>query len=59
MKDAQMKITCRGYMTPRKYKDAWDVLIKEHLDAGQIWPSNSPYLSPAFMVPKADKTVLL
>lgn len=53
-----MKITCWGYTTPRKYKDAWDVLIKEHLDGDRIRPSNSPYLSAAFLVPKADCTVL-
>ena len=58
MKDAQAGITCQRYTTPRKYKDAWDTLIKEHLDAGRIRPSNSPYLSPAFMVPKADRTML-
>ena len=58
MKDVQAQITCQGYSTPRKYKDAWDTLIKEHLDAGRIRPSNSPYLSLAFMIPEADKTVL-
>ena len=58
MKDAQVCITCQGYSTPRKDEDAWDTLIKEHLNAGRIWPSNSTYLSLAFMVPKADRTVL-
>ena len=58
MKDAQAGIMYQRCTTPRKYKDAWDTLIKEHLDAGRIRPSNSPYLSPAFMVPKVDHTVL-
>ena len=58
MKDEQVQISCQGYSTPRKYKDVWDTLIKEHLDAGRICPSNSPYLSLAFMVPKADRSVL-
>ena len=58
IKDAQVHITCQGYLMPRKYKNAWDTLIKEHLDAGRIWPSNSPYLPLAFMVLKANKTIL-
>ena len=58
LKDAQVYITYQGYSTPRKYKDAWDTLIQEHLNAGRIWSSNSPYLSPAFMVLKANRTVL-
>jgi hypothetical protein len=33
-------------------------LIKKHLDAGRIRPSNSPHASPAFLIPKADKTAL-
>ena len=58
MKDTQARITCQGYSTPRKYKDAWDTLIKEHLDTGRIQPSNSPYLSLVFMVSKPDRSVL-
>ena len=58
IKDVQAQISCQSYSTPRKYKDAWDTLIKEHLNAGRIRPSNSPYLSPAFMVPKADRSML-
>ena len=37
-----------------KYKEAWALLIQEHLDAGHIRPSNSAHASPAFMVPKTD-----
>jgi hypothetical protein len=58
LKDAAQVIACRGYACPRKYKTAWDTLIQQHLDAGCIRPSNSPYLSPAFIVPKADEAVL-
>jgi len=58
LKDANQTIACRGYACPRKYKDAWATLIQQHLDAGRIHPSNSPYLSPAFIVPKSDATVL-
>jgi len=58
LKDTNKIIACRSYVCPRKYKSAWDTLIQQHLDAGQIRPSNSPYLSPAFIVPKSDPTVL-
>jgi hypothetical protein len=33
-------------------------LIEQHLAAGQIQPSNSDYVSPAFIVPKSDLNVL-
>jgi Reverse transcriptase (RNA-dependent DNA polymerase)/RNase H-like domain found in reverse transcriptase len=49
--------TC-SYSTPRKYKEAWATLIQQYLDAGRIRPSNSAHASPAFLVPKADATVL-
>jgi hypothetical protein len=58
LKDASKTITTRTYSTPRKYKDAWAVLIKQHLDAGRIRPSSSAHASPAFLIPKADKSVL-
>jgi hypothetical protein len=50
--------TTHSYSTPRKYKEAWVVLIKQHLDAGRIHPLNSEHVFPAFLVPKADATVL-
>ncbi|KAJ3991564.1 hypothetical protein F5050DRAFT_1538048, partial [Lentinula boryana] len=58
LKDASKVFQTRGYASPRKFKDAWNTLIQQHLDAGRIRPSNSPYSSPAFLVPKADPTVL-
>jgi hypothetical protein len=58
LKDATKTFTTRSYSTPRKYKEAWATLIKQHLDAGRIRPSNSAHASPAFIVPKADTTVL-
>ena len=48
----------RSYSTPRKYKEAWAILIQQHLDAGRIRPSNSQHASPAFIIPKADMSVL-
>ena len=56
--DANLRITSWGYTSPRKYKEAWDTLIQQHLDTGRIRPSNSLYLSPAFIIPKPDKAVL-
>jgi hypothetical protein len=58
LKDATKTITSRSYATPRKYKEAWSTLIRQHLDAGRIRPSNSAHASPAFLVPKSDPTVL-
>ena len=58
MKDTQACITCQGNSMPRKYKDTWDTLIKEHLDTGRIQSSNSPYLSLAFMVLKTNRSIL-
>ena len=36
LKDPTKSITTRSYSTPRKYKEAWALLIQEHLDAGRI-----------------------
>ena len=58
LKDASKTINTRSYSTPRKYKEAWSTLIKQHLDAGRIHPSNSAHASPAFLIPKADASVL-
>jgi hypothetical protein len=58
LKDASKSIQTRTYSTPRKYREAWGTLIKQHLDAGQICPLNSSHTSPAFIVPKTDPAVL-
>jgi hypothetical protein len=58
IKDANAQFQARSYQSPRKYKDAWRTLIQGHLDAGRIRPSSSPYSSPAFLIPKADKSAL-
>ena len=49
--------TC-SYPCPRKFKDTWGTLIQQHLDAGIIRPSSSCFASPAFIIPKANPTVL-
>ena len=48
----------RNYPCPRKWKEAWHTLLQQHLDAGRIRPSNAPAGSGAFIIPKADPTVL-
>lgn len=58
LRDAEKQITTRSYSTPRKYREAWGILIQQHLDTGRIRPSNSQHASPAFIIPKADVTVL-
>ena len=58
LKDAEKMIKTRNYPCPRKWKDAWYVLLQQHLDAGRIRPSHAPTGSGAFIIPKADPTVL-
>jgi hypothetical protein len=58
LKDASKVIESRSYASPKKYKEAWSVLIQKHLDAGRIHPSSSQFASPAFLVLKSDKTAL-
>lgn len=58
LKNAEKTIKTRSYPSPRKYKEAWGILIQQHLDAGRIQPSSSPFASPAFIVPKANPNVL-
>jgi hypothetical protein len=58
LKDASQSIKTQTYSTPRQYKEAWQTLIQQHLDAGRIRPSNSAHASPAFIIPKADPNVL-
>jgi len=47
-----------AYGCPRKYHAGWKMLINQHVAAGWIWPSSSPYTSLSFIIPKADPTVL-
>jgi hypothetical protein len=58
LKDVTQTIKTRSYSCPRKYREAWQTLIQQHLDAGRIRPSNSTHTSPAFLVPKTDTVVL-
>lgn len=58
LKDAHKTIATRNYQSPRKYKEAWRILIDEHLAAGRIQRSSSPHASPSFLVPKKDPNAL-
>lgn len=58
LKDEIKPMVARAYSCPKKYREGWKTLIEQHLAAGRIRPSNSEYVSPAFIVPKSDPTVL-
>ena len=58
LKGTEKTIKSRSYPSQCKYKEAWQILIQQHLDAGRIRPSSSPCASPAFIVPKANPNVL-
>jgi hypothetical protein len=58
LKDPNKIIQCRWYNTPRKYREAWETLLNEHVAAGRLRPSSSLYVSPAFLIPKKDPTAL-
>ncbi|GAA5981406.1 hypothetical protein JCM10908_004099 [Rhodotorula pacifica] len=47
----------RGFAVPRKWRESWKRMLEEHLAAGRLRPSTSPYASAAFVTPKKDKTV--
>jgi len=51
-------MVARAYSCPKRYRDGWKTLIEQHLTAGHICPSSSDYVSPAFIIPKADPNVL-
>jgi hypothetical protein len=58
LKNPEHTIKSHNYPCPRKWKEAWHQLLQQHLDAGRIRPSSAPAGSGAFIIPKADLTVL-
>ena len=58
LKDPSIALKTRNYACPRKWKEAWHTLLQQHLAAGRIRPSDAPTGSGAFIIPKADPTVL-
>lgn len=59
LKNMEHAIKTRSYQCLQKFQEAWGILIQKHLDVGRIQPSSSPWASPAFIILKADVTVLL
>lgn len=47
-----------GYACPRRYRESWRRLLDQHIAAGRLRPSSSPYSSPAFIIPKKDPAEL-
>ena len=43
-----------NYKCPRKYRPAFASLLQTHLNSGKLHPSNSPFVFPAFIIPKKD-----
>ena len=58
LKDANKVMAARSYACPKKYREEWQTLLKQHVEAGRLRRSDSPYSSPAFLIPKADPTEL-
>jgi hypothetical protein len=58
LKDPNLPIRTCNYACPRKWKDAWHTLLQQHLESGRIRPSEAPAGSGAFIIPKADPSVL-
>ena len=56
--DPELILKSRNYPCPRKWKEAWHELIKQHIEAGRIRPSSAPTGSGAFIIPKADPAAL-
>ena len=56
LKDPDMVIRRRQYDSPKQYRQVWRKMLQDHIDAGQLRPSNSPFASPCFLIPKADPT---
>jgi hypothetical protein len=51
-------IQTRSYDCPQRFRAAWKTLLDQHIAAGRLRPSESAHASPAFIIPKADPTVL-
>ncbi|GAA5828210.1 hypothetical protein JCM3770_003260 [Rhodotorula araucariae] len=45
-----------GFAIPHKWCELWKRMLEEHLVAGRLRPSTSPYASAVFVVPKRDLT---
>ncbi|GAA5989911.1 hypothetical protein JCM11641_002808 [Rhodosporidiobolus odoratus] len=44
----------RGFSVPRKWRERWKKMLDEHIAAGRLRSSTSPFASAAFIIPKKD-----
>ncbi|GAA5982121.1 hypothetical protein JCM11641_000594 [Rhodosporidiobolus odoratus] len=44
----------RGFNVPQKWREKWKRMLDEHITAGCLRPSTSPFASAAFVIPKKD-----
>ncbi|OJT06787.1 hypothetical protein TRAPUB_2361 [Trametes pubescens] len=58
LKDPNLAIARRQYSCPKKYREVWKQLLEQHISAGRLRASDSPYASPAFLIPKSDPNTL-
>ncbi|OJT03284.1 Transposon Tf2-1 polyprotein, partial [Trametes pubescens] len=58
LKDPNLAIARRQYSCPKKYREVWKQLLDRHIQAGRLRASDSPYASPAFLIPKSDPNAL-
>ena len=54
--DPDAPVKQRPYRIPRPQLATFKMLLEDHLRAGRLRPSSSPYSSPAFLIPKRDGT---
>lgn len=57
LRDPNVNINQCSYSCPKQYRETWKRMLDEHIAAGCLRPSSSPYTSPAFLIPKADPKV--
>ncbi|KAI0337176.1 hypothetical protein BDW22DRAFT_1433539 [Trametopsis cervina] len=58
LKDPNMSFPRRQYGCAKQHREAWRTLLNQHLAAGRMRPSSSPYASPAFLIAKKDPAAL-
>ncbi|KIJ60970.1 hypothetical protein HYDPIDRAFT_62395, partial [Hydnomerulius pinastri MD-312] len=57
LKEANKIIQSRSYDCPKKYCDAWKILLEQHLEAGWMRPLSRLHSCSMFIILKADPAV--